>query len=303
LKQLIVNADDFGYTAGVNRAIVEGHCDSIITSTSLMATGAAFNDAVALAHQTPSLDVGCHLNLVEGVPLSPPAQVPNLVARNGRFYNLVELGIRVMLGKVPMAEVEREFTAQVERIVRAGVRPSHVDTHQHTHMHPKVAGVLARVARRYQIPWVRRLCENCTPPIREGAIRRRVVAMASNLFVSSLQRRMDEHGLRTPDAFTGFVLTGRLTANGFRATLEGLPDGVTELMCHPGYYDEDLKRSPTMLKSKRESEFRIIGNPSWKSWLAERGVRLTSFRELSAATADAAGCAQPIPAPVRAALP
>jgi hopanoid biosynthesis associated protein HpnK len=289
LKQLIVNADDFGYTAGVNRAIVEGHRDSIITSTSLMATGVAFDDAVALAHATPSLDVGCHLNLVEGVPLSPPAQVPHLVDTNGRFYNLVELGFRVMLGSVPMTEVEREFTAQVEKIVQAGIHPTHLDTHQHTHMHPKIAGVLAKVARRYGITWVRRLCENCTPPIREGAIRRRVVAMASNLFVESLQRRMDQHGLRTPDAFTGFVLTGRLTTNGLRATLEGLPDGVTELMCHPGYYDDDLKSAPTMLKSKRETEFRIIGDPSWKRWLAERGVTLTSFRELGVADPSPVG--------------
>jgi hopanoid biosynthesis associated protein HpnK len=281
LKQLIVNADDFGYTAGVNRAIVDGHRDGIITSTSLMATGDAFDDAIAQARGTPSLDVGCHLNLVEGVPLSPKGHVPHLVGSGGRFYNLVELGLRVVAGQVPMVEVEREFTAQVERIMGAGIHPSHLNTHQHTHMHPKVAAVLARVARRYDIPWVRRLCENCTPPIREGAIRRRVVAAASYLFVSSLQRRMDEHGLRTPDAFTGFVLTGRLTPGGLRATLERLPEGVTELMCHPGYYDQDLKNAPTMLKSKRETEFRIISDSTLKDWLAERGVVLTSFRELT----------------------
>ena len=283
MRQLIVNADDFGYTAGVNRAILDGHRDGIITSTTLMATGAAFDDAVRLAHKTPSLDVGCHLNIVEGTPVSPPYRVPHLVGDDGRFHNLVELGVRVLLGMVPMTEVEREFTAQVDRIVRAGIQPTHLDTHQHTHMHPAIATVLAGVARQYGVTWVRRLCENCTPPIREGAIRRRVVALASRFFVSSLQRKMDRHSLRTPDAFTGFVLTGRLTPNGLRATLEGLPEGVTELMCHPGYYDDDLKNAPTMLKSKREREFRIIADPSWKTWLAERGIVLTSFRELIAA--------------------
>jgi hopanoid biosynthesis associated protein HpnK len=284
LKQLIVNADDFGYTTGVNRAIVDGHRAGIITSTSLMASGAAFDDAVEQARRTPSLDVGCHLNIVEGAPLSSLYQVPHLVGDDGKFHNLVELGVRVMLGMVPMAEVEREFTAQIEKIERAGIRLTHLDTHQHTHMHPGILSVLARVARQHGVRWVRRLCENCTPPIREGAIRRRMVAMASYLFVSSLQRKMDAHGLRTPDAFTGFVLTGRLTTGGLRATLEGLPDGVTELMCHPGYYDEELKRSPTMLKKKRETEFRIIADPSWKNWLDERGVVLTSFRELNGAS-------------------
>jgi predicted glycoside hydrolase/deacetylase ChbG (UPF0249 family) len=182
-----------------------------------------------------------------------------------------------------MAEIENEFTAQVEKIVGAGIQPSHVDTHQHTHMHPKVAGVLARVARRYGITWVRRLSENCTPPLREGALRRRMVAAAYTLFVASLERRMAELDLRTPDAFTGFVLTGKLTLPVLRATFAQLPEGVTELMCHPGYYDQDLQNSPTMLKRKREIEQRSVADPIWKEWLAERGILLTSFRALAAA--------------------
>jgi hopanoid biosynthesis associated protein HpnK len=284
LKQLIVNADDFGYTSGVNRAIVDAHRTGIVTSTSLMATGAAFEDAVAAAQRNPSLDLGCHLNLVEGAPLCAPQQIPHLVDSDGRFYNLVELGARVVLGLVPMREVERELAAQIEKILAAGVRPSHLDTHQHTHLHPSVAEVVARLGHRYGIRWVRRLCENCTPPLREGAWRRRVVAAASCLFVSSLQRKMDRHGLRTPDAFTGFVLTGRLTMSGLRATLEYLPEGITELMCHPGYCDEELDAAPTMLKRKREDELRIVADGSWQSWLRERRIVLTSFRDLAAAT-------------------
>jgi predicted glycoside hydrolase/deacetylase ChbG (UPF0249 family) len=178
-------------------------------------------------------------------------------------------------------EVEREFAAQIEKLLAAGITPSHLDTHQHTHMLPKVASVLAAVARRYGIGWARRLCENCTPPIREGALRRRVVAASSRLFVSSLQRRMDAHGIRTPDAFTGFVLTGRLTPRGFEATLAQLPEGITELMCHPGYYDQELADLPTMLKRKREVEWRIVADPRWRDWLQQRGVQLTSFRSLT----------------------
>ena len=283
MKQLIVNADDFGYTPGVNRAIVEAHHTGMVTSTSLMANGAAFQDAIELAQQTPALDVGCHLNLVEGVALSPAGKIPHLVGADGKFFNLVELGLRVLAGRVPMDEIEREFAAQIEKILGAGIQPSHLDTHQHTHMHPKIAAVVARVARRYGVGWVRRLSENCTPPLREGAWRRRIVAAASYLFVSSLQRRMDQHGLRTPDAFTGFVLTGRLTTPALQATLAGLPEGVTELMCHPGYFDPDLEASPTMLKRKREIEFRIVADSSWGDWLQERGIVLTSFRNLTPA--------------------
>jgi hopanoid biosynthesis associated protein HpnK len=284
LRHLIVNADDFGYTPGVNRAIVDAHGSGIVTSTSLMANGTAFDDAVACAHQHPSLDIGCHLNLVEGTPVSPPQQIPHLVRGNGKFYNLVELGMRVATGRVPMSEVELEFAAQIEKIMAAGIRPSHLDTHQHTHLHPKVAAVMARVGQRYGIEWARRLCENCTPPLREGAWRRRAVAAASFLFVSSLQRRMQQHGLRTPDAFTGFVLTGRLSTAALRATLSALPEGVTELMCHPGYCDRDLEAAPTVLKPKREIEFRIVRDSSWGDWLRERGIVLTNFRDLAAKT-------------------
>ena len=282
LKQLIVNADDFGYTRGVNRAIVDAHRTGIVTSTSLMANGAAFEDAVRLARETPTLDVGCHLNLVEGTPVSPPETVSRLVGIDGRFYNLVEFFLRMLAGQIGEQEIEREFTAQIERMLQAGVRPSHLDTHQHTHLHPAVTGVLARVAARYDIRWARRLCENCTPPLRQGALRRRVVAACARLFVNALQRRMDAHGVRTPDAFTGFVLTGRLNRQSFLATLSHLPDGITELMCHPGYYDADLRQAPTMLKSKREIERRIVGDGYWRGWLQERGVALTSFRELFA---------------------
>jgi hopanoid biosynthesis associated protein HpnK len=287
LKQLIVNADDFGYTAGVNRAIVDAHRTGIVTSTSLMANGAAFEDAIEQARRTPGLDLGCHLNLVEGIPISPPGDIPHLVNSRGRFYNLVELGLRVAAHRVPMREVEREFAAQIDKIVGAGIQPSHLDTHQHTHMNPRVAAVLARVAQAYGITWVRRLSENCTPPLREGAWRRRIVAAAYCLFVSSLERRMAELGLRTPDAFTGFVLTGKLTTPALQATFAELCDGVTELMCHPGYYDQDLQASPTMLKRKREIEQKTVADSSWREWLREHEIVLTNFRNLTVASQPA----------------
>jgi chitin disaccharide deacetylase len=284
LKQLIVNADDFGYTTGVNRAIVTAHRTGIVTSTSLMANGVAFADAMEQLESSPSLDVGCHLNLVEGAPVSPREQIPHLVRANGEFHNWREFGLRVATGRVPVTEIEREFSAQVEKILAAGVRPSHLDTHQHIHLHPKVAAVVGRVGRQYGIGWVRRLSENYTPPLREGAWRRRVVAAASNLFALSLQRQMDRHGLRTPDAFTGFVLTGRLSASALRSTLARLPDGITELMCHPGYCDRELSDAPTVLKQQREDEFRTVTDASWGDWLREHGILLTNFRNVAPVT-------------------
>jgi hopanoid biosynthesis associated protein HpnK len=283
LKRLIVNADDFGYTTGVNRAIVSAHRTGIVTSTSLMANGKAFPDAVERWKENPSLDVGCHVNFVEGRPVSAPEKVPHLVNSAGEFHGLARFGLRLATGRVPEQEMERELSAQIETILAAGIIPSHVDTHQHIHLHPLVAAVVERVGKRYGIGWIRRVCENCLPPWREGAWSRRAVATLSNLLAAPLQRQADGHGLRTPDAFSGFVLTGRLSAGALQATLALLPEGVTELMCHPGYCDPELSAAATSLKQQREVEFRTVADGCWTGWLKQRGIELTNFRDLKTA--------------------
>jgi hopanoid biosynthesis associated protein HpnK len=297
LKQLIVNADDFGYTHGVNRGIVEACANGIVTSASLLANGAAFEDAVEQARRTPGLDVGCHLNLAEGRPVSRPDHIPHLVGPGGTFQGLRTFGLRLLAGAVPLLELERECAAQVERLIAAGIRPSHLDTHQHTHLHPRVALAVSRTAQRYGIPWVRRLLENVFPPIREGAWRRRAIAVASHVLSSRFDRQLAAHGLRAPDFFTGFTLTGRLTRPALEATFVALPEGVTELMCHPGYCDAELDSSPTCLRSEREVEFEAVADGAWHTWLSERGIVLTSFGQLARAEAPVSDSLLAAPAP------
>ena len=164
MKQLIVNADDFGYTCGVNRGIVDAYRTGILTSASLMANGAAFEDAVERAKAEPGLDVGCHVNLVEGLPLSPSAEIPHLVGPEGRFHSASGLALRLVANTIPVVELERECMAQVEKLHRAGIRPSHLDTHKHTHLHPRVASVLARMAQHFSIGWIRRPFQNYRVP-------------------------------------------------------------------------------------------------------------------------------------------
>jgi len=297
LKQLIVNADDFGYTGGVNRGIVEACTRGIVTSTSLLANGAAFEDAVEQAGRTPGLDVGFHLNLAEGRPLSRPDRVPHLVGPQGTFLGLRAFGLRLLARAVPLAELERECAAQVERLLAAGIRPSHLDTHQHTHMHPRVALAVSRTAQRYGILWVRRLFENVLPPIREGAWRRRAIAAGSRLLSSRFNHQLAAHGLRAPDFFTGFTLTGRLKRPALEATLSALPEGVTELMCHPGYHDAELEAASTRLRREREVEFEAVADSAWHTWLSERGIVLTSFGQLARGEAPASDSLLAVPAP------
>jgi hopanoid biosynthesis associated protein HpnK len=284
MKQLIVNADDFGYTPGVNRAIAEASRaggGGIITATSLLANAAAFDDAVELARRTPELDIGCHLNLVEGRPVAPAAEVAGLLDRAGNFAGASALALALLSGRARLEQIERECAAQVERVIAAGIRPSHLDTHQHTHLHPRVARAVARTARRFSIRWVRRPFESISLA-GHGKFKRRLLAGGLKVLAGSFDRVMTEQGIQSTRHFTGFVLTGRLTAEALRLTLERLPEGTTELMCHPGYADAALTGAATNLREHRQRELDALRDPRMQAVLAGRGIALASFRELAA---------------------
>ncbi|MCS6951431.1 MAG: ChbG/HpnK family deacetylase [Bryobacterales bacterium] len=242
-RLLIVNADDFGFTRDVNAGILEAHERGILTSATLMATGAAFEDAVQRARSHPSLDVGCHLVLV-GAP-GLPESLPELVAA-------------VAARRLPLRDILR---AQVEKILGAGLQPTHVDTHKHTHLLPWIFRAVAQVAGEFGIRWVRR------PLPLPG--------------VDSLAGRiLSRYGLRMTDHFAGFRLTGRLGVPQLVHLIRRLPTGLTELMCHPGRCGEELRRAPTRLKESREQELAALTAPEVREALASSGVRLVSFRDV-----------------------
>ena len=298
MKYLIVNADDFGYTPGVNRAIVEASRAAgrgIITATSLLASGAAFDDAVEQARRVPALDIGGHLNLVEGRPLSPTHQVAGLVDAAGNFLGAQRLTLQLVTGRATREQIERECGAQVERLLAAGIQPSHLDTHQHTHLHPRMAAAVAGTARRYGIQWIRRPFDSLTGLGRYGHWKRRVLASGLSVLAGSFDKIVRASGLNCVDHFTGFVLTGRLTIASLRATLENLPDGATELMCHPGYADAALAGASTNLLDQRERELEALCDPATQDTLRTQGIQLKSFRELPATVAE-----QIVSAPVEA---
>ena len=233
--QLIVNADDFGFTRGVNEGIVEAHRHGILTATTLMAGGAAFDHAVESARATPSLDVGVHLVLWEATGL--PQRLPAFVFRALTMSS---------------AAIERLFSAQVERVMQAGIAPSHLDTHKHTHTLPHVMRAVARTARRFGITWVRR-------PL-------------------LLSARPD--GLRVTDHFMGLGLTGKMTRDSLAAELRRIRPGLTELMCHPGRYDAALEAAPTRLKHQRQQELDALTAPGIRAVLEANGIELTSYRAI-----------------------
>ena len=296
MRKLIVNADDFGLTAGVNRAIVEAHNGGVVSSTTLMANGAAFADAVTAARSAPNLSVGCHVVLVDGTPVSPADAADTLVAIRSaepdKFYSrLSAFAARAMLGGFDRDQLVAEVTAQIRKIQATGLQVTHLDTHKHAHIFPEILVALLRAARicgvraiRNPIVPVKALPARLFKGKRELWKRYGQVRML-HTFSRQFLQRTKRAGLLTPDGVIGVIETGSVENAGYsslqRQTLASLPEGTWELVCHPGYNDADLRAIRTRLLDSREEERRLLTSADLRKFLEEQKFRIISYREFA----------------------
>lgn len=287
MKNLIVNADDLGWTEGVNRGIRDASRGGIVTSTSLLANGMAFAEAVKTAKSAPWLGVGVHLNLSDGAPLAEPESVMSLLDGKGKFSGGPEslLLKRARRGLV-LAEVEREWDAQVRKVREAGIRPTHVDGHKHVHMLPGLFEIALRLAKRHGIEAVRVSLEESSlrAALSSGGkhnpgvvMKQGVQARGLKLLARDAREQARRAGIATTDYFCGIAQTGELTREGVEFFLRGLPEGTTELMCHPGYADEALQKSATRLQASRQKELEILTDRRIRNLVASQGIRLIDY--------------------------
>ena len=288
MKQVILNADDFGLTRGINEGIIRSHREGILTSATLMATGPAFGDAVERAKATPELGIGCHLVLTGGISVAPPEKISSLASKDGRLpETLAAFVARVSSGRIRSADIETELRAQIGKIRQAGIEPTHVDTHKHTHVHPRVMAVVARVARDLGITRIRNPVESLTDSWRstrsDGA--GRIKDLAASAAVLSVGRNFRmisrKYNLHYPEHFLGLAATGRLSAAALRELIDTLPDGNTEIMLHPGVCDADLARTGSRLQQQRQTEMEALLSPEARHAVEVRDVRLITFRQLN----------------------
>ena len=258
--RLIINADDFGLTPGVNRAIAELHQAKALTSATLMATGAAFQDAVAIAHANPTLGVGCHIVLTDGAPVSPPKTIPTLIGPDGKNFrpSLIDFIQALLRGAIREDDIEREAVAQIQKLQCAGINVTHLDTHKHTHLFPAVARPLLRIAERCSVRAIRHPFEQAwSLALGHGnRIRRLQVKLLSRLKTHfKHQPQIREAHILTTDGTIGISATGNLYCETLHQILHAMPaEGTFELCCHPGYNDSDLDRIPTRLRAHRDIE-------------------------------------------------
>jgi chitin disaccharide deacetylase len=290
VRRLIINADDFGFTAGVNRAIVEAHERGIVTSSTLMATGRAFNDAVVLSKTAPRLSVGCHVVLIDGEPAVDAEQLRSLVSPQSgaaRFNdNLKSFAARALTARLSAEEIEAETTGQIRKLQAAGISVSHVDTHKHVHLFPAVLRPVLRAARTCGIRAIRNPFGPRKPLKSRQLLRRpnlwtryaevRILRQLSGRFHATAERE----GFQTPDGTLGIEVTGTLDETLFRAIAEIIPEGTWEFVCHPGYNDDELKSAKTRLRESRETELRVLTMPEARDILSSQGIDLISYREL-----------------------
>lgn len=289
MRRLIVNADDFGLTSGVNRAIVELHRAGVLTSASLMARATATEEAIELARALPSLGVGCHVLLVDGRAVLSPDKIPSLAdSATGLMHRrLTSFLARLFTGRIRAAEIEAETAAQIALLQMRGVRLTHVDTHKHLHVFPSVLRPVLRAARAAGIRAVR----NPFEPV--WAVRATAGASWARCAEVNALRKLEaqcrqiiaDEGFATTDGTIAMAGTGVLDAAMVRSLLEQLPQGAWELVTHPGYHDADLDRVRTRLRASREIERKAIGTIA-----QSKGIELLSFAELEVASIHGSRC-------------
>ena len=282
-------------TPGVNSAIAELHEASVLTSATLMANGPAFADAVAITKQLPGLDVGCHVTLVNGAPVSASSDVPSLLERpNAAAFrdSLGRFGMALYAGAISEQELEREMVAQIRKLQDAGVRVTHLDTHKHTHMFPRVLRPLVRAARATGVPAIRNPFELSALRARVGLapglhgastpLKRGLQVGILSAMRGTFQKIVRNAAIQTPDGAVGVIVTGaRHYAARLREIRDRLPDGTWELVCHPGYMDSQLASAKTILRASRQEEMSALLTELHADRLSTCGITLADFEDLN----------------------
>ena len=287
MKNLIVNADDLAWTDGVNRGIRDAFRGGIVTSTSLLANGAAFPEAVKVAKSAPRLGVGVHLNLSDGVPIADRESVTSLLNDDGDFTDGPEsLLLKRARRRLVLDEVEKEWDAQIQKVRDSGIRPTHLDGHKHVHMLPGLFEIALRLARKHGIEAIRVSLEESSlrTALASGSqdrarvvIKQGIQARALKVLARDARIQAARMGIATADYFCGIAQTGELTFEGVERLLKNLPEGTTELMCHPGYADEVLQKTATRLQASRRKELEILTDTRIRNLVASQGIRLIDY--------------------------
>lgn len=281
MKQLIITADDFGLSSGVNRAIEQGWKNGLLTVASIMPGAPAFAEAVKISRRNPGLQIGLHLTLVQGRSVLPPAEIPALVDADGNFSaNPVRAGFRYFLDRGLYCQLKREIEAQIKKVLDAGIALSHIDGHLNIHLHPTVFRILVELMPQYGISSIRLAQERLAENLRFDG-RRKFGKILENLIFASLvdhaRPELDQIGMRYAAEVKGVLNSGRMTEAYVLNILDGIRDGLTEIYFHPGILP-DAEISRRMPDYRHQEELAAIISPTVRERLQELQIQLQNYR-------------------------
>jgi len=281
MKQLIIAADDFGLSRGVNLAVERGWRDGILTCASIMPGGSAFDEAVKIARRNPGLQIGLHLTLVQGRSVLAAEEIPDLVDAAGNFSdNPVAAGMRYFFDRGLYCQLKREIESQIVKVLDAGISLSHIDGHLNIHLHPTVFRILAELMPRYGIISFRlsqeRLAHNLKfdPERRFGKIVERVIFGS---LAESARPQLDNLGIFYAAEVKGVLNSGRMAEAYVLKIIEELQDGVTEIYFHPGILP-DAEISSRMPDYRHEEELAVITSTTLKNKLKQLQITVQNYR-------------------------
>ena len=261
MKTLILNADDYGRTASISKGIRQAHLDGLVTTTTAMMNFPTVQDDLRTAMaECPKLGLGVHLTLTAGRPVLPASQLPTLTTPNGTFFRLNDLGNAY--AQVNPIELKAEWRAQIEKLLATGATIDHLDSHHHTSYYTEAGfGIMLDLAAEYGAP-----------------LRRpRALANPDNDRLEFTERILRERSAWCPGNFVTDFYDEGATLDNLLKIFNSLPEGVTEIMSHPGYVDEEILRD-SAYNTQRERELAILTDPQARAALEANGVKLATFR-------------------------
>jgi hopanoid biosynthesis associated protein HpnK len=269
-KRLIVTADDFGLTEGINDGIVEAHSRGIVTRASIIANGEAFEHAVLLSKQFIDLKIGIHLTLVAETPINQPDKIKSLIASNGKFVlNYKAFLSRYIMRKITLDEVYLEWESQIQEVLNSGININHIDSHQHLHMLPGLFNIAVALAHKYQINKIRMLHHDIV------SIQNFKALILTSLSFAN-KKKIKRSGIAFADNFLGLKYSGHLDENIILKLLYNIPAGTTEMMCHPGYADNIYYQKYTNWNYEPDIELKALVSKRVKEKIISCNIKLIS---------------------------
>ena len=273
-KRLIVNADDYNTDAERNRGIVQAAKEGIVTSVSVIANLPLIEKDIVQLQEVFGARVGVHLNLTRGIPLTPHSRT--LAGKDSRFLPKREAWSRALFRGYDVEEVKQEFAAQISRLKEAGLSPDHLDGNNHLHVFPGIAEVVAQLANDFQISKIRLPLEpfdTWRQYYSAGVWKKALVGW----FAAQARPLFKRCGLRFPDRCAGIQSPRVCEIESLRTFLRNLPEGSTELMCHPGYPNEPVNAYSTV---ERQEELLALTDWSIGDYIRHSDIKPISFQDL-----------------------